>query len=232
MLHLFTGADRTTVRNALTNHIEKHLPPEATLTTIDATEYEAGSLSDALGANSLFGGEQWFVIDTPSSDTVLNEETLGALAEMADSQNVFLVMEGAMLAPERKKYEKHAASVEVIVAEKAARFDMFALTEALASRDKRRLWLLLQEARLNGIRDEETIGILWWQLKALRIAAVSQGPDDAGMKAFPFNKAKGALAKFPVSDVVVRSQALLSLVHDARAGKRELDIALEEWVLS
>lgn len=232
MFHLFTGSDRTATKDALTRFIEEYLPREAVLTTIDGNEYESGRLSDALGANSLFGGVQWFVIDTPSANDGLKNEVSESLGELAESENVFLILEGQMLAPERKKYEKRAERVTVVEAKKQARFDMFTVTEALASRDRRRLWILVQEARLEGARDEEIIGLLWWQLKTLRLAALAQRPEEVGMKSYPFEKAKRALMQFPNEQVIERSQSLLELIHQARAGQRDIDIAFEEWILS
>lgn len=231
MYHVFSGGERTAVRDAITAFMEENMSPEATLVTFDAHEYQSGRLAEALGATSLFGGEQWFIIDTPSENPELKEELFSSLTELSDSPNTFVLLEGPLLAAERKKLEKHAASIEILSATKPERFNMFALTEALANRDKRSLWMLLQEARLEGVRDEEIIGILWWQLKTLRLAALADSPAAVGMKTFPFNKAKRALIGFPLDHVVERSQSLLQLYHDVRAGKGEMDTALEQWVL-
>ncbi len=106
------------------------------------------------------------------------------------------------------------------------------MPEALATKDKRKLWVLLQEARLAGQRDEDIIGLLWWQLKALRLAKITRNADEAGMKEFPYSKAKRALGKFGDGEVEKLSHSLLELYHDGHAGRRDMDMALEEWVLS
>ncbi|MBP9843102.1 MAG: hypothetical protein KBC62_03795, partial [Candidatus Pacebacteria bacterium] len=110
-------------------------------------------------------------------------------------------------------------------------FNTFTIAEALAKKDKRQIWVLLQQARLLGIRDEETIGILWWQLKALRLAKRTNTPDEANMKEYPFKKAKQALRNFKDGEVEALSRSLLELYHLAHQGKRDMDMALEEWVL-
>jgi hypothetical protein len=73
---------------------------------------------------------------------------------------------------------------------------------------------------------------LWWQLKTLRLAELTQSADEAGVKSFPYDKAKRSLSKFAPGEVVALSESLLRLYHDARAGKRDLILALERWVLT
>lgn len=231
MYSIFFGTDRNGVRDAATAYIEKQMPADATLTTIDAAEYQPGQIADALGASSLFGGSEWFVLDTPSGNEDMAAAVTDALAEMAESLNTFIILEGPLLAAAKKQYAKHAVETAEFTGEKAERFNSFALAESLAGKDKRRLWVLLQEAKLSSLREEEIIGMLWWQLKALRLAALTKTAAEAGMKDFPYNKAKRALSKFAPGEVERLSQSLLELYHDGHAGVRELDLALEQWVL-
>ena len=232
MLKLYFGTDRQGVSDAATNFVVANVAPDATVTTLDAQSYVVGQIADALGAASLFGGEEWFVIDTPLAHLEFNEEVQAHLAEMAESPNTFLVLEAALLAPVKKKYAKHAASTEEFTAAKAEAINPFALGEAVAQKDRRQLWVLLQEAKHRGDPAEKTIGLLWWQLKSLRLAAVTNSASEAGMKDFPYNKAQRALAKFAPGEVAALSQSLLELYHDGHGGVRDIDLALEEWVLS
>ncbi|MBP6881104.1 MAG: hypothetical protein KBC35_00545 [Candidatus Pacebacteria bacterium] len=231
MYVVFFGTDRGAVRDAATAYIEKQMPADGTLTTIEALEYQPGQVADALGATSLFGGEEWFVFDAPSGNEEFINDVKESLAEMAESVNTFVILEGALLAAQKKTYEKHATEMKEFTADKVERFNSFALAEALAGKDKRQLWVLLQEAKLAGQREEEIIGILWWQLKALRLAARTKTAAEAGMKDFPYNKAKRALTKFAPGEVELLAQSLLEVYHDGHAGVRELDLALEEWML-
>lgn len=232
MYHVFYGSARSQVRDAANRYLEDNMPSGAQLVTVDTYNYQPGQLSDALGSSSLFGEQQWFVLDTPSDAPEFYEEVTGALDALAESANSFLVLEGPLLAADKKRYAKHAEATEEFLAEKAERFNTFALADALAERDKRRLWVLLQEARLNGQRPEELIGILWWQVKAMRLAAQTPSPEAAGMKPFPYNKAKRALGKFPSKQLEGTAQSLLTLYHAGHAGERDLDLALEQWVLT
>ena len=231
MLHIYYGTDRQKVRDAATDFCDAQMSPDGTLTTLDANSYAAGQIADALGASSLFGGEEWFVIDTPADNADFAEEVKNNLQEMSESGNTFLILEGALLAPAKKSYGKYATTVEEFTAAKDERFNTFAMADALASKDRRQLWVLLQEAKAAGSAPEELIGILWWQLKALRLAEVTSGASEAGMKDFPYNKAKRSLSKFAPGEVIKVSQSLLELYHDGHAGVRDIDLALEQWVL-
>lgn len=231
MFVVFYGSNRGKVRDGATEYIAAHFPADGTLTTIDASDFETGQLADAFGATSLFGGREWFVLDAPSTNPDFVEAVTSSLAELAESSNTFVILEGPLLAPAKKKYEKFAAKLTEFTAEKADRFNSFALAEALAGKDKRKLWVLLQEARLEGLREEEIVGMLWWQLKALRLAALTKSADEAGMKDFPYNKAKRALVKFSDGEVGRLSQSLLEVYHAGHSGTRDMDSALEQWVL-
>lgn len=231
MLAVFYGTDRTGVRNAAAAFLATHTPNIAA-DTIDGTTAIAGELATLVDAQSLFGGIESYIIDTPSANTEFETEVLSHMKNMAESKNVFVILESGLLAAARKKYERHASEVAEYAAEKAERFNTFAMADALAKRDKKNLWVLLEEARMAGLRPEEITGMLWWQLKSLRLAAVSSTAVEAGMKEYPFKKAKGALRNFQAGEVEKLSQSLLKLYHDGHQGIRDMDLALEEWVLS
>lgn len=231
MYVVYFGTDRKAVRDAATKYIDENMPAGGQLTTVDENSFQTGQVADALGATSLFGGEEWFVFDVPSSNPDFLEEVTASLSDMKESSNNFIILENALLAPAKKTYSKFTDFVAEFAAKKGDGFNIFSLTEALASKDKRKLWLLLQEARLNGLRDEEIIGVLWWQLKTLRLAALTKNSSEAGMKDFPYNKAKRSLSIFKEGEVTRLSQTLLELYHDGHGGLRDMDTALEKWVL-
>lgn len=227
MLYVFFGTDRTAVRDAAHGATQV----VATPTMIDEESFAVGAITSSVGAMSLFGGMEGFIIDTPSSDDVFAGEVISNLEEMARSENLFVVMEGPLLADAKKKYGKHAVKIEEFTAVKAERFNSFALADALAKKDKKNLWMLLAEARGAGVRSEELVGILWWQLKTMRLSMVTRNAAEAGMKDFPYNKAKRALGLFKDGEVNELSRSLLELYHRAHQGTRDMDLALEEWVL-
>lgn len=231
MLAVFYGNDAVAVRDAAHRYVLKYVPEGVAYMTIDVDNYAAGAVRDAAGGVSLFGGASTYVIDTPSADEQFAAEVRDMLPALAESSHVFVVIENTLLADVKKVFAKHADTIEEHKRAAERGFNSFSLADALARRDKRSLWMLLQDAFRAGEGSEEIIGILWWQLKALRLASVTASAKEADMKEFPYQKAKRALAKFKDGELTQLSHSLLAAYHDARIGKLDLDLALERWVL-
>lgn len=232
MLSLYYGNDIVGSRKAALSAVDKIVTDKTVrLHKIEGGQFSVGLLSDMLGATSLFGGTELYIIDTPSENGEFYNELTKSLSEMADSVNYFIVLEGALLAPERKKFEKFVSTIEEFKKTAEMPFNVWALADALSSRDKKSLWVLLMDAKRAGLSAEEIIGTLWWQLKSLRLAALTASAAEAGMKDFPYNKAKRALRNFKDGELEILSASLLKVYHDGHGGVRDIDEGLEEWVL-
>ena len=92
-------------------------------------------------------------------------------------------------------------------------------TEDAARRDKKQLWILYTQAKREGISDEEIHGILFWQVKAMLLAARSKDAGAAGLNPFVYSKSKGFLKNFEEKEVENISSSLVTLYHDSRRGK-------------
>ncbi len=232
MLHLFFGNDVVAVRKKALAFIVSLEEKGYSLERIEAESYQSGQCANIAGSLSLFGGKTVYLLDTPSAEPVFAEEIEKALPLFKESDDVYVVLEGSLLAPAKKMYAKYAEKVEEMTGEKAERFNAFSLADALSQKDKKTLWLLLQEARREGLSSEEIIGTLWWQLKTLRLSACTSGATEAGMKDFPYNKAKRSLKNFKEGELQKLSADLLRVYHDGHGGKRDIELALEKWTLT
>lgn len=230
MLSVFFGNDTVKVRQKAFDYVDKE-KGDATLILIDTDNYEAGILSTSTEGVSLFGDRYFYVLDNWSVDSLAYEDLTKHLDRLKESAHTFVVIEGAMLAPEKKKFEKYADKFEEYKSEAAQRFNSFSLADAFAKRDRKLLWLLWNEALLAGSSPEELSGILWWQIKTLRLAQIGSTAESVGLKDFPFTKAKRALGNFKEGELEKLSRDLLELIHDSRLGKFELSLALERWIL-
>lgn len=232
MLNVYYGNDMVAARKAALSAIDaSSVKSEARLTKLESSNFAPGMLADMLGAVSLFGEAELFLIDTPSENPEFYAEVVGVLSDMQESSNQFVIIEGALLAAEKKKFEKHAGVIEEFKKTADTPFNVWAMADALSSRDRKSLWVLLMDAKRAGLVAEEIIGTLWWQLKTLRLAMLTKSAHDAGMKDFPYNKAKRALVNFKEGEVVQLSQGLIRVYHDGHGGVRDIDEGLEEWVL-
>lgn len=230
MLDVFFGNDTVRVRQKAFDYIDKE-KGEAALVLIDADSYEAGILSEATEAVSLFGGKYFYVLDNWSTNSLAYEELTKHLQQLKESDQTFVVVEGTMLAPEKKKFEKYANRFEEYKSDAVKTFNSFSLADAFAKRDRKLLWLLWNEALFAGNSPEELAGILWWQIKTLRLAQVGSSAEAVGLKDFPFTKAKRALSNFKEGELERFSRELLAITHESRLGKFDLSLALERWLL-
>lgn len=231
MIKVFFGNDLIKAREAARLAVAKEEAKGARVETLDLDHYESGWFNSAATSVSLFEGSSVYVIDHPSEHSDVAEELKEALPALAESAHIFLIVEDPLLAEDKKRWQKHADSLEEYKLAAKERFNSFALADALAARDRKKLWLLWHEARLNGSAAEELIGILWWQLKSIRLAALANSAEAAGMKDFSYQKARRALNKLPQREAERLSRSLLSLLHDSRLGLTELDLAAERWIL-
>ncbi len=233
MLYVFYGSDTKQVRQAAQDKLTKLREdnPNLNVYHIESEAYEPGQIINASSSVSLFSGTSVYLIDTPSNKIECLAEVEQVASAMASSGHHFIVIEGNLLATHKKLLGAESTEMTEYKSVSGERFDAFKLADGLARRDKRSLWFLLMEARRENMSAEEIIGILWWQLKTLRLAFLTKNSDEAGIKDFPYNKAKRALVNFKSGEVESLSRSLLTLYHEGHAGKRDINLALEEWIL-
>lgn len=232
MLHVFFGTDTTVARQQAYDLIATGAEDNSAIQRVDTDTYTPGMFIDLAGATSLFGGNERYLIDTPSNHKDFLADVLEHLPLLAESTNLFVVIEGPLLAPEKKQFAKYAASMEEFKKPATERFNAFALADSLSLKNKRQLWVQLQEATAAGLSAEEIIGTLWWQLKSLRLAQLTNSAAEADMKDYPYNKAKRSLKHFKPGELEALSEGLLTLYHHGHGGKVDINLALEKWVLT
>ena len=232
MLYVFFGKDSVLVRERALAHIRTITDTTVSeVVKITGDAHSEGMLNDLAGGSALFGGEQVILLDTPSSEESFDDAVLKNIQMLEESPNHFVVIEEGLLAGKKKVYATHAVSIEEIAADVKEKFNTFGLAEAFLNRDKKMLWILLQDAWKNGEKNEAIVGIIFWQIKILRLAERTQTPEEAGQKPFPYNKAKRALSKFKKGELDKISRELLEIYHRGHGGRVDLSLALERWVL-
>jgi DNA polymerase III delta subunit len=233
MLIVFYGANEIKVREALSTQLDslKEANPAIVTVRVEADGYLKGQLANMIGATSLFGESYVYVLDTPTLKDDFWAEVESLASDLASSRQTFILVEDSLLAGPKKILTNHATSITEYKNEAGEVFNPFQLADALLRKDKRALWLLLQEAIKNDLPAEEIIGVLWWQIKTLRLAILTKSATEAGIKDFPYNKAKKAISNFKPGEVEGLALSLLNLYHDGHAGERDIDLALEGWVL-
>jgi DNA polymerase III delta subunit len=233
MLKIFFGSDVHVLRHHVHAQVLPLQEQDVNVSYIDTDSYQPGCIQDALGAQSLFGGETLTIIESPlDSDDPCVLEWNALVAELARTQATFIVLTKRMLTAERTQCEKSGAELIEVVSDEVKQSKKFTLADALLRRDRKGLWLEYISERQQGIKPEVIIGQLWWQLKVLLIAGTTSSHTEAGIHEFPYRKAKKALVHFKPGELEVLTHTLITVYHDARAGTCDLEIALEMWTLT
>jgi DNA polymerase III delta subunit len=231
MLYVFSGGDVVKTRRDAHEFVARTEEKGAVVRIVRAEQYEPGMVRGVSQSASLFGGIECVVLDSLSE----NEEALVELEEsaelLAESPHTVVVIDGKLPAAVVKMLKTHAKEWEESKLEEQERFNVFAMADALAKRDKKTLWVLLARARAAGLAPEEIIGTLFWQLKAIRLTKVTKSASEADMKDFPYNKAKTAAKGFTDQDLARLSHSLITVYHEGHLGT-DIDLALEKWVLT
>ena len=231
MLFIYHGNEMSLVRSKVKQDWPIDTNSDVAVVTLAADDYQSGQLSEAVGGASLFAPTCWYILDTPSAQADFATELTTHLSDLTNSPHQFIVLENTLTAAEKKQYAKHTEHVIDCSVTKPKRVTAFSLVDHLCRRDKRQLWVELHSVLKAGLSPEEIIGTLWWQLKTIRIAACTQSAKEAGIKDYPYKKAKAALRVFSLADVERLSRQLLAVYHDGHGGKRDIRLGLEEWVL-
>lgn len=176
--------------------------------TLRGDELSLSSLEAKAGEETLFGDTRAYVAEG-EIDEEYAKQLVSVAGALLSSSHLF-VFEAEGGAPLLKLLEKTKGEViKVKAPPKEKTFDVFSLGNAYASKDKKKLWLLLQEAYEAGIPAEALVGILSW-------------------------KARTILAQRGTKDekAVTQSSQLVRMYHDAHRGEGDLSLLLERFVLS
>jgi len=124
---------------------------------------------------TLFGGARTFVL-VGAIASERGEEFLELAEGLVESPHTFIFEEERLLKKPTEILKKAGAKIEIQKTEKKEeyKFDKFGLTVALASRDKKKLWLGLTKALREGEKPEALAGLLAWKARAMRDAKLSR----------------------------------------------------------
>ena len=171
-------------------------------------ELSASSLSAKAEEQTLFGDTRAYIADGEVTESFA-KELLEIAPQLLASPHLFL-FETEATAPLVKILEKTKGEVTKVKAPpKEKTFDVFSLANAFAKKDKKKLWMLFQEALIDGVQPEALVGILAW-------------------------KARSALSHSGAKDTeaIAQSSALVRMYHDAHRGEGDLSLLLERFILS
>lgn len=121
---------------------------------------------------------------------------------------------------------------DILGPKKRGDFNIFALTDAVGGRDKRRAWVLYRGALAQGLSAEEVFFKVVWQVKCMLIASKTKSVAETDMKQFPYSKAKSFAKNFKENELEKLSESLVSGYYLARQGEGEIETLVEKLLLT
>jgi DNA polymerase III delta subunit len=239
MLYLLYGTNPEKSRAKLHELVESLLKkkPDASHLRITDENFSEANLEELISSPGLFASKTIVEVDNAFRNKEAKPVILEKLKDIKESENIFVMLEGELLKLDVKKFEKYAEKVQEFgtkgeedVKERKD-FNIFSLTDALGRKDKKQLWVLYTKAKRKNIADEEIHGILFWQIKAIFLAARMKSASEAGLNPFVFQKSQGFLKNYSKHEVHEVSSKLVSIYHDARRGIHDMGSALEKFIL-
>ncbi len=209
--------------------------PDASSFRFDADTFTDSTLDEFVGSQGLFENKYIVVFDRVFLNKEAKEEIVKNIEAIANSSNIFILLEGELDKKTLGILSKKADKVQEFPlkgkTEKKESFNMFALADAFGKRDKKELWMLYLEALRNDAAPEELHGILFWQLKSMIISHVSSDAKTAGLNPFVFKKSKSFAKNYSLQELKELSSRMVAMYHDAHRGLVEFEVALERFVL-
>lgn len=209
--------------------------------------WSSNRMLELMGGQGLFSNKYIILVKNLFENEEAQDWVLNNLKEISQSANIFIFSEGKLNKPVISKLQKYcekmvlcdgemkdveASGNPLNTLENKESFNIFEIAEALGERDKKRLWILYNKALDGGATAEEISGMLFWQVKSMIIASRTESADEAGMKPFPYSKAKSFCKNFKPSEMENMATDLVHLYHDSRRNGLEITLALERFILA
>lgn len=206
MMHVLVGGSseaRSKKRRAL---LARTSPEELVWERMDTEE-----IATRASTGSLLGDTQGYVL-VGALQGEKGEEFLSLAKGLVASPHVFVFEEEKLLKKPTDILTKAGVQIDMLPAvKKEEPFNVFGLANVFAMKDKKQLWLQLQESERRGVAPEAIAGMLHWKVR-----------DMLG---------KGMLGKFSEKELTSHSRKLVRLYHDSHRGGGELSLLLERWAL-
>jgi DNA polymerase III delta subunit len=240
MLYVFCGsniAKGAEKAHGLINSLRAK-KPDAAFIPIDGEHWNNSVIEEHLGGQGLFSNKYIVFLDRVSENQEAKEAIADFIPAMEESPNIFIVLEGKLNAELKKLFEKHAE--KIVLREKSVgdelfkkkEFNVFALGDALASRDAFKAWNLYRQAVEKGLESEGILGALFWQMKSIKVASRAQNVAETGLSPFVFGNCKCLAKNFSEKELDQYISNLITLYHDGHRGIINIETGLEKLLLN
>jgi len=234
MIYLIQGSDNFKTRHKYDALIESLLTRklDSLAWKIDGENFDEEKFKELIVSQDLFAHKYIVGCDHLIGDKKSQEFILANLKEIKNSANIFIILEDTLepkLLTQVKKYTEKDLSYDKKIGEEK-RFNIFALTDALGERNRKKLWVLYQEALQGGLEEEEIFWKFQWLVKHMLFFKKTREPGKSELKGFAKTKIEKYARNYQTEELENLSTQLVDLFHSVRRGEKEMDIGLELFV--
>ncbi len=210
---------------------QQEASPDVVRYVFRAGDDDFGLINETLRGGGLFAEKRHIVL----YDFLGNKDALiffkKNISAWMGSGHAIELREEKLLAEHKKILAKLGAKItEAKPPKKPKDNTVFAITDAVLARDRKKAWINYRAAIDAGKTPEEIVGLLWWQIKTLWL--VAKLGEKSGQAPYAISKARQALKKYSPRDVAITARSLVNVYHLARLGEGpELEGACEKWLL-
>jgi len=237
MIYLLYGEDTVKARGKMYALVDslRAKKPDASLFKMDSEHFGSAQLEEFILGAGLFEQKYIVVLDNVFEDKEAKEIIIKKVKDIGTSENIFIILENKLDKKTVTKIEKNANKIQEFTEKKSVKkeeFNVFALSDAIGRRDRKKAWVLFQQAVAGGLAAENIHGTIFWAVKSILLASGAKTAKEAGLNPFVFSKSVSFAKNFEDEELKNISSRLVSIYHDAHRGGTELGVALELFILS
>jgi predicted nuclease of predicted toxin-antitoxin system len=205
--------------------------PNVNLVKINAENYSDEILEEFINAQGLFVVKNIILLSGVFSD-IKSDFVFLNLEKIQESENIFIFIEGEINQRVLEQIESAGGKVQKFKNSNLNKRNqkdnkIFEIADSFGRRDKKNLWIKYQELLLHS-GASEILNIVWWQIKAIKSAMISNNASDAGLSPFVYTKSKSFSRNFSPKEIDNLIVEILNIqnesYHDDNIIKEKLEI--------
>lgn len=218
----------------LVNSLRKK-KPDAAYDEMSSQNWNFSVLQGHLGGQGLFSSRYIIFLNRIMENLEARDQFSDLIPSMKESENIFILLEGKLLAEQKKLIEKFSEkTVLTDIAETGKskkEFNIFSLADAVGSKDPVKLWIVFREAIRSGHEIESILGTLFWQVKSMVLAKKASSATETGLNPFVFSKSKRYAQNYSDTELDILMRELVVMYHEGHRGIHDLELVTEKMLL-
>ncbi len=240
MILFIYGDDVKKVKEKVTATVDALLikQKDASVFKIEAGSWKSEYAQELLNAQGLFLSKYVIVFNFISENKEAFSELLDLLPLMKSADHVCIIAEGNIAEKNKEKIKKAAQKSQELLLKKAPNKDFqknevptFAFAMSFANREFQKTENYFHALLDLKLAPEEVHGVLWWQMKSIKLASAAQSAVGADLSPYVFKNAKSSSLKWNPDDLDQVLNSLFEMYHLAHRGRIDFYNTIERLIV-